>query len=90
MRVVYTQSRRARQEGCYGRAAVKSLVSVLFIAVMGSGCVTVKAHQRGNLAKRAMTEDRDVGELRFSEHARGSREGATGGTGQPGGGCGCN
>jgi hypothetical protein len=50
----------------------------------------VKAHQREHLAKRGMTSDRDVGEVRFGEHARGSREGATGGTGQPGGGCGCN
>ena len=69
---------------------MKSLACVLFIAMMGSGCVVVKAHQRGDLAKRAMTSDRDVGEARFGEHARGSREGATGGTGQPGGGCGCN
>jgi hypothetical protein len=55
-----------------------------------SGCVVVKAHQRGNLAKRSMTNDRDPGEARFGQHATGSREGADGGTGQPGGGCGCN
>ena len=54
------------------------------------GCVRVQAHQRGNLAKRAMTNDRDPGEARFGQHATGSREGADGGTGQPGGGCGCN
>jgi hypothetical protein len=52
--------------------------------------VVVKAHQRGNLAKRSMTNDRDPGETRFGQHERGSREGADGGTGQPGGGCGCN
>ena len=56
----------------------------------GSGCVVVRAHERGHLAKRAMTNDRDPGEARFMEHERGSREGADGGTGQPGGGCGCN
>lgn len=56
----------------------------------GSGCVVVHAHQRGNLAKRAMTDDRDPGEARFGGHERGSREGAEGGAGQPGGGCGCN
>lgn len=74
-------------------AAVKGLRSVVFLvtaALAGSGCVVVKAHQRGNLAKRAMTNDRDSGEARFSQHERGSREGADGGTGQPGGGCGCN
>lgn len=56
----------------------------------GSGCVVVRAHERGHLAKRAMTGDQDAGEARFAGHERGSREGAEGGTGQPGGGCGCN
>jgi len=60
------------------------------LAVAGSGCIVVRAHERGNLAKRAMTEDRDPGEARFGGHERGSREGAEGGAGQPGGGCGCN
>jgi hypothetical protein len=74
-------------------AAVPRLTSVVFIvtaALAGSGCVVVKAHQRGNLANRSMTNDREPGETRFSQHERGSREGADGGTGQPGGGCGCN
>ena len=61
-----------------------------FTVIGGSGCVVVRAHQRGHLAKRAMTEDRATGEARFAGHERGSREGAEGGTGQPGGGCGCN
>ena len=72
---------------------MRGLTSVVFVvtaALAGSGCVVVKAHQRGNLAKRAMTSDREPGEARFSQHERGSREGADGGTGQPGGGCGCN
>jgi hypothetical protein len=67
---------------------------VFGLAVLGgfaaSGCAVVKAHQRGHLAKRAMTGDRDAGEARFAGHERGSREGADGGTGEPGGGCGCN
>jgi hypothetical protein len=37
-----------------------------------------------------MVDDRAAGESRFTEHERGSREGAEGGAGQPGGGCGCN
>jgi hypothetical protein len=37
-----------------------------------------------------MVSDRDAGESRFEQHARGSREGADGGTGEAGGGCGCN
>jgi hypothetical protein len=77
-------------------AAVRYLswLVVAFVFVLGalgsSGCVVVKAHQRGQLAKRAMTNDRETGEARFSGHERGSREGAEGGAGQPGGGCGCN
>lgn len=63
---------------------------VLALVLGASGCVVVRAHERGHLAKRAMTGDRDPGEARFAEHERGSREGAEGGTGQPGGGCGCN
>ncbi|HEX4422871.1 MAG TPA: DUF4266 domain-containing protein [Kofleriaceae bacterium] len=59
-------------------------------ATASTGCVVVRAHERGHLAKRAMTDDRDPGETRFVGHERGSREGAEGGAGQPGGGCGCN
>ncbi|CAN5913766.1 hypothetical protein BH11MYX2_BH11MYX2_36320 [soil metagenome] len=63
------------------------------VAAIGSslgGCVVVKAHERGNLARRSMTNDKEAGESRFNQHMTGSREGADGGTGQPGGGCGCN
>jgi hypothetical protein len=73
------------------RQLVRYLTTLLLLfSIAASGCVRVRAHQRGNLAKRAMTEDREPGETRFGQHATGSREGADGGTGQPGGGCGCN
>jgi hypothetical protein len=62
----------------------------MLLAIAGSGCVVVHAHQRENLAKRAMDNDKEPGEARFQQHERGAREGADGGTGQPGGGCGCN
>jgi hypothetical protein len=70
--------------------SITSFVLSIAICVAASGCVVVHAHQRENLAKRGMTEDRDPGQARFDAHERGSREGAEGGTGQPGGGCGCN
>ena len=80
--------RTARDMVC---ASVRYLTTLaMLMAISASGCVVVKAHQRGNLAKRAMTNDRDPAEARFGQHAAGSREGADGGTGQPGGGCGCN
>jgi hypothetical protein len=69
---------------------VRSLAFFVIVAIASSGCVVVRAHQRENLAKRSMTDDRDPGEARFAQHERGAREGADGGTGQPGGGCGCN
>ena len=78
------------------RASVRYLTTLVTASIVVlwtvsiSGCVVVKANQRENLAKRAMTNDRDAGEARFGQHERGSREGADGGTGQPGGGCGCN
>lgn len=71
--------------------SVRSLTVVFaLVTILSTGCVRVQAHQRGAHAKRAMTNDRDPGEARFGQHATGSREGADGGTGQPGGGCGCN
>ncbi len=72
-------------------SSVRYLTTLILIGTIAlGGCVRVRAHQRGNLAKRAMTSDREPGEARFGQHALGSREGADGGTGQPGGGCGCN
>lgn len=59
-------------------------------ALVASSCVVVRAHQREILAKPAMTQDRAAGEARFAQHQNGSREAADGGTGEPGGGCGCN
>ena len=64
--------------------------ALVLLALAASACVRVKAHERGTLSKRAMTNDQDRGESRFNGHASGAREGADGGTNQPGGGCGCN
>jgi uncharacterized protein HemX len=69
---------------------VRAVIAVVIALACGAGCVVVKAHQRENLARRPMVNDRDAGETRFNAHATGAREGAEGGTGQPGGGCGCN
>jgi hypothetical protein len=63
-------------------------VATLYLA--SAGCAVVRPHERQNLARRSMTEDRDAGEKRFNEHQESSREGAVGGSGEPGGGCGCN
>jgi hypothetical protein len=91
---VYTGTARAGIPGVsfpsVVRRLVRSVVLLSLVALATPGCVVVHAHQRENLAKRSMTNDEDVGDSRFQAHARGAREGAEGGTGQPGGGCGCN
>jgi hypothetical protein len=69
---------------------LRVIAVTLLWSVIASGCATVKPHERENLARRSMTEDRAPGDLRFQQHQSGAREGADGGTGEPGGGCGCN
>jgi hypothetical protein len=66
------------------------LAAAGLLAAGSTGCVRVKPYQREHLARRSMLADREPGESRFDQHARGSREGADGGTGEAGGGCGCN
>jgi Domain of unknown function (DUF4266) len=70
---------------------------VLVLAVLGAsatmtGCKhapPVKPWQRGYLTKRAMTFETGL-EGKFKQHVFSAREGAEGGYGHVGGGCGCN
>jgi len=55
-----------------------------------AGCVTVAPYQREYLASPAMNAELEEGEGDFQAHVFDSREGATGGHGSTGGGCGCN
>jgi hypothetical protein len=73
------------------------VVALALLSVLGGavGCAhlpppPIKPAQREYLSKRAMRFDADPLESRFRQHMFGSREGADGGYGQPGGGCGCN
>jgi len=69
----------------------RSLFIALAASLIGAaGCARVKPYQREHLARPSMVADRQPGEIRFEQHARGAREGADGGTGEAGGGCGCN
>ena len=72
-----------------------SLLLLLVTALSGLvGCAhrppPIQPWQREYLSKRGMRFDADPLETRFRQHMFGSREGADGGYGQPGGGCGCN
>jgi len=66
-----------------------SLVLAL-LAFTLAGCVTVHPYQREYLTNPAMDVEREEGEGEFQAHVFDSREGATGGHGSTGGGCGCN
>lgn len=67
---------------------------LLFAAVITSttlaGCATVPAYQREYLSRPSMDFGREDSETAFRAHVHDSREGATGGHGSTGGGCGCN
>jgi hypothetical protein len=80
----------------YKTSMSRVLPALLLLGLLGSlasGCAhppPVRPWQRGYLAKRAMRFD-DGLEGRFRQHLfGGAREGADGGYGHVGGGCGCN
>ena len=71
---------------------------VLILGVLGAGALAsgcshrpppVRPWQRAHLSKRAM-QFNDGLEGRFKQHMYSAREGAEGGYGYVGGGCGCN
>jgi hypothetical protein len=72
-----------------------SKVALLAALAAGSGgCAaskwTVRPHQRELLADRIMQLDAEPQERSAEEHILSNREGAVGGSGTSGGGCGCN
>jgi hypothetical protein len=71
--------------------SVRLLAVAGILAVTGlSSCVVVKPYQREDFAKLQMTFDPDPLELSDEIHTLQAREGAAGGYGLGGGGCGCN
>jgi hypothetical protein len=67
----------------------------LLLIVAAAGCGhsrawLIKPHQRGYLADRLMRLDGDAQQKRADQHVLVYREGAVGGDGTAGGGCGCN
>jgi hypothetical protein len=65
---------------------------MLFLAAGLAGCSTlepVQPWQKGVLSKPGMRLSGDRLEQAFNEHVYASREGAAGGNGANGGGCGC-
>jgi hypothetical protein len=66
------------------------LTVVIFLATLAGGCVRVKPYERELLAKPTMTFQPDPHEDVLDNHMLEAREGAAGGYGSAGGGCGCN
>ncbi|MDQ3036769.1 MAG: DUF4266 domain-containing protein [Myxococcota bacterium] len=66
------------------------LAAAGLIAGSLAGCATVAPYQREYLSRAAMDFGREDSETAFRAHVHDSREGATGGHGSTGGGCGCN
>jgi hypothetical protein len=80
---------------CISKLVSKTLaLLVLGLALGAGGCATqkwtVKPHQRELLADRIMQPDGDAQEAAADDHVLSNREGAIGGSGTSGGGCGCN
>lgn len=67
---------------------MKTMFLCTLLAVLASGCATVKPYQRGKLAHPTMSVEEPVGAA--EAHVYGIQEGAQGGAGGSGGGCGCN
>jgi hypothetical protein len=65
-------------------------ITWLGLLALLAGCGSVQPWEKNNLAKPEMTFGGDALETRHAEHVYTSREGASGGAGVGGGGCGCN
>jgi hypothetical protein len=74
-------------QSCFRKFALIFLIST-------SGCASrswlVKPHQRAYLADRIMRLDANAQQKKADQHVLVYREGAIGGDGTAGGGCGCN
>lgn len=68
----------------------KLLVVVALSTVAACGRMAVRASEKEFLADQTMTFDSDPHETSSDDHILTNREGAAGGHGAGGGGCGCN
>jgi hypothetical protein len=67
-----------------------TLAVIGVLALVAAGCARVKPYERELLAKPTMTFQPDPHEDVLDNHMLEAREGASGGYGSAGGGCGCN
>ncbi len=69
---------------------MKRAFLIILLLLFLSACASVKPWEKGHLADKIMQFDADKEELAWEQHMLPAREGAAGGYGGPGGGCGCN
>jgi hypothetical protein len=72
------------------RAILTTLLLAAVAASSGCGRQAVRAAEKEFLADQIMVFDEDPQETASDDHIRANREGAAGGHGAGGGGCGCN
>jgi hypothetical protein len=68
---------------------MRTLLLIVTLCLAG-GCARVKPYERELLSKPTMTFQPDPHENVLDQHMIEAREGAVGGYGSAGGGCGCN
>lgn len=67
-----------------------ALVSLGLLGAGLAGCAHVPPYAREDLTRPGMESESEAEEERFRSHVYDAREGAAGGHGSTGGGCGCN
>ena len=68
----------------------RAIVVVILVSAAGCGRHAVRASEKEFLADQVMVFDEDQQGTSAEEHVLSNREGAAGGRGTGGGGCGCN
>jgi hypothetical protein len=72
-----------------GPARLAALAALAFVAALPVGCATVRPSEREVLSRPEMNPQGEGMEEKFQSHVESAREGAFGGHGAAGGGCGC-
>ncbi|HUJ57354.1 MAG TPA: DUF4266 domain-containing protein [Kofleriaceae bacterium] len=69
---------------------MRAIIILVTLAAVGCGRTAVRASEKEFLADKVMVFDSDPHETDADDHVMSNREGAAGGHGAQGGGCGCN
>lgn len=72
------------------RRGALSLLLLLLLSLSAGSCALVKPWERGTLSDNCMKPSPDPEEAKLEQHFFAYREGSAGGSGDSGGGCGCN